>query len=114
MGRRRGLWQDEHGFSLPEVMITIVIMGIVFAIASSTWFRVVESRRVDAATNQLAADLREAHTRAINRLEDWQAILTADSSTYTIGPTGSPSTRDLDDEPDGDEVVVDIDTAMTI
>ena len=71
---RQGAWEDERGFTLIEVIVTIIIMGIVFAIASSIWFGVVESRRVDSATNQLAADLRLAHTRATNRLEDWQAV----------------------------------------
>ena len=66
---RQGAWEDERGFTLIEVMVTIIIMGIVFAIASSTWFGAIESRRVDSATNQLAADLRQAHTRATNRLE---------------------------------------------
>jgi|SRR5829696_3395477 len=84
MGRRRGLWQDEHGFSLAEVMITIVIMGIVFAIASSTWFGVVEGRRVDSATNEVAADLRRAHTNATNRLEDWRVEIDADTRDYRI------------------------------
>ena len=95
----QGPWEGERGFTLFEVMATIIIMGIVFAIASSTWFGTIESRRVDSATNQLAADLRLAHTKATNRLQDWQVVLDADS-TYTIGPTGSPSPRDLDDDPD--------------
>ena len=43
-------------------------MGIVFAIASSTWFDAAESRGVDSAANQLAADLRLAHTKATNKL----------------------------------------------
>jgi len=57
--------------------------------------------------------LRLAHTRATNRLEQWQVVLTADSSTYTIGPVGAPSTRDLDDDPAGDEVVVDTTATIT-
>jgi type IV fimbrial biogenesis protein FimT len=111
-------WEDERGFTLAEVMVTIIIMGIVFAIASSSWFGVVEGRRVDSATNQLAADLRLAHTRATNRLEQWQLVLDADSS-YAIGPTDEAEDcpddepnddylcPDLDDEPDVDKVVVD-------
>ena len=88
---------SERGFTLPEVLIVIALMGILFAIASSSWFGVIESRRVDTAANQLASDLRLAHTRATNRLQDWQVALTSGSSTYTIGPAGSPATRSLPD-----------------
>jgi prepilin-type N-terminal cleavage/methylation domain-containing protein len=70
--RGHGFWEDGRGFTLPEVMMTIVVMGIVLAIASSTWFRVIESRTVDSAANQLASDLRLAHTRSTNELTDWR------------------------------------------
>ena len=60
---RQGALKDERGFTLVEVWLRIIVMGIVFAVASSTWFGVVESRRVDSATNQVAADMRMAHTR---------------------------------------------------
>ncbi len=58
-----------------EVMLVIILMGILFAIASSSWFGVIESRRVDSAANQLASDLRLAHTRATNQLSDWQVVM---------------------------------------
>lgn len=38
------------------------------SIVTSSWFGTVESRRVDSAANQLAADLRQAHSSATNRL----------------------------------------------
>jgi len=103
MSLRRGLWQHEHGFTMTEMLVTIVIMGIVLAIATSTWFRVVESRRVDSATNQLAADLRLAHSKATNRLAEQTVTLTAGNSEYTATGLG---TRDLDDDPDEDVVSV--------
>lgn len=76
---------------MSEVLIVIVIMGILFGIATSMWFGVVESRAVDAATNQLASDLRLAHTRATNQLVDWG--VTTDLSTFTglTLPAGVPA-----------------------
>ncbi len=105
----RRLQRCEGGFTLGEVLITIVLMGIVFAIASSTWFNVVEGRRVDSAANQLAADLRVAHSTATNRLAPQAVSLTAGSNEYTM--TGSPG-RDLDDDPNRNLVTVD--TTVTI
>ena len=105
MSRRQRAWQhEEHGFTLMEVMITILIMGIVFAIASSTWFGVVESRRVDSATNQMVSELHLAHTRATNRLENWQVDprppgnpSPTPTNDYRIGPCADPCAAPLPD-----------------
>jgi prepilin-type N-terminal cleavage/methylation domain-containing protein len=91
---RHGAREGERGFTLAEVLVVIVMMGIVFAIASSTWFGMVESHQVDSATNQVVADLRLAHTRATNRLEDWRIEMDADTRDYRIGPDGGALTSD--------------------
>ena len=108
---RQGAFEDERGFTLGEVLITIILMGILFGIASPVLFGIVDGRQVDSATNQLAADLRLAHTRATSRLVPQVVNLTAGSSEYSI--TGSPSPRDLDDDSVGDEVVVDTTATIT-
>ena len=72
--RNRSASKDEAGFTLPEVLITIVIMGILAGIAIPSWFGIVESRRVDSAANQVAADLRLSHGRATNQLTDWRVV----------------------------------------
>ena len=101
-----GLGKNERGFTLLEVMITIVLIGIVIAIASSTWFGVVENRRVDSAADQLASDLRLAHSRATNQLVDWEVRISSGSSTYQLVKLSSPdpvvANRSL---PDGTQVV---------
>lgn len=106
----RRLWSRKRGFTLPEVMIVIALMGILAAIATPVWWNIVESREVDAGANQVAADLRLAHSTATNRLADQNVSLTAGSSEYSM--TGSASPRDLDDKSDGNTVIVD--TTVTI
>lgn len=49
-------------------MIVVVLMGILAAIAIPSFFGVVEGRNVDGAANQVAADLRLAHSSSVNRL----------------------------------------------
>lgn len=69
-----------------EVLTVVVLMGIVFAIASSTWFGLVESRRVTAATNQLTADMRLAHSSATNQLSSWRIVLVPNRAAPNAGP----------------------------
>ncbi|MDP9437892.1 MAG: prepilin-type N-terminal cleavage/methylation domain-containing protein [Actinomycetota bacterium] len=83
--RLRGPLGDERGFTLPEVLITIVIMGILFGTATSTWFGVVESRRVDSAANQFASDLRLAHSKSTNQLAVWRIVLNPDRGAESAG-----------------------------
>ena len=66
--------ENEAGFTLPELLVTILVMGILFAIATTSWLSVTESRKVDAAANQLLVDLRLAHTSASNQLTDWRVV----------------------------------------
>lgn len=80
-------WEDGRGFTLVEVMVTIILMGIVFAIASSTWFGVVESRRVDSATNQIASDLRLANATATNRLSSAYIVFNRGGSAVSCNST---------------------------
>src|SRR5215212_5556345 len=108
---RQGALEDERGFTLIEVIITILLMGVVFAIASSMWFGAIESRRVDTGTNRLAADLRHAHSRAINRLVPQTVTLAAGNSQYTM--TGVTNPVDLDDFPGATVVVVNTGAAIT-
>jgi len=87
-------------------------MGIVFAIASSSWFRAIESRKVDSATNQVAADLRLAHSQATNRLADSFFVTPTAGpvpagldplATYDVGPTGTIA---FDTLPEGSKISV--------
>jgi len=81
--RERSL-RNERGFTLPEVLTTVAILGILIAIAMAIWNSVIESRRVDAAANQLASDLRLAHTKATNQLTDWRVMVEPGERAYEL------------------------------
>jgi prepilin-type N-terminal cleavage/methylation domain-containing protein len=80
------LRRDEQGFTLPEVLMTIAILGIIVAIAVFIWLGILEQRRVDAATNQLVSDLRLAHSSATNQLTDWRVVLDPEEKDEDEGP----------------------------
>lgn len=75
---------SQRGFTLPELLAVITIMGIVFAIATMSWSSIREARQVDSAANQLAADMRLAHNRATNQLTDWRVKVDVGSPDYEL------------------------------
>lgn len=79
------LRREDHGFTLPELMATIAILGILIAIAVIIWLGILEQRRVDAATNQLVSDLRLAHNSATNQLTDWRVVLVPEETDEDEG-----------------------------
>jgi prepilin-type N-terminal cleavage/methylation domain-containing protein len=98
--RTYGLRSNERGFTLPEVLVVIVLMGIVLAIATSSWNGVVESREVDSATNQVASDLRLANTRATNRLVNYRVDFAANGLGYTVEPSPGVSPEETCPDPE--------------
>lgn len=81
-----GGMRGERGFTLPELVAAIAILGILLAIAIIVLLGLLERWRVEAATNQLVADLRLAHTRATNQLTDWRLVAVFGREEQDEGP----------------------------
>jgi prepilin-type N-terminal cleavage/methylation domain-containing protein len=72
--------EDERGYTLPEILTAVAIMSIILAIGIIVLLALLERWRVEAATDQFAADLRLAHTRATEQLTDWRVIFMDDGT----------------------------------
>lgn len=83
-------YSDERGFTLPELLVTILIVAIVSTIGAASWLNVTQARKVDSATNQFAADLRLMHSRAANQLTDWRVVYTNGGASYTVQKLSQP------------------------
>jgi prepilin-type N-terminal cleavage/methylation domain-containing protein len=67
--------RDERGYTLPEILTAVSIMGIILAIGIIVLLALLERWRVEAA-----ADLRLAHTRATEQLTDWRVVFMPDGT----------------------------------
>ena len=67
--------EDERGYTTSEALTAVAIVAVLLAIAVIVFLALLERWRVEAAADQLAADMRLAHTRATNQLTDWRVVL---------------------------------------
>lgn len=70
---------------MQEMIVTIIILGILAAIAIVIFLALLERWRVQAAADQVAADMRLAHSKATNQLTDWRIVLDPDKTDEDQG-----------------------------
>ena len=78
--RLKDVWKDRRGYTLPEVLTAVAIAGLLAAISVIILLALLERWRVEAAADQLAADMRLAHTGATQQLTDWRVVLMHDGT----------------------------------
>lgn len=83
------------GFSLTEVLGTIVILGIFAALAAPGFLSWVNSKRVDDVARQVEGALREAQAAAIRKSQKCTIMISTSSITATPTNCLPTGTRDL-------------------
>lgn len=71
------------GFTLTELLMVVVILGILAAMATPRFYRTVNRSKVNEAAGVVAADLEQAVTLATRRRQPMQLSLDG-TATYTI------------------------------
>jgi len=85
VGRRpwTTLGRDDAGFSLAEAVISIVILGILTALAFSGR-SLIDNRRLAGAARDLGTDVRWVEQRARAERRCWRMVFSTAADTYVI------------------------------
>jgi type IV fimbrial biogenesis protein FimT len=77
----------EQGFTIIELMVTLVIAGIIVSLAAPSFRDIIHNNRVTAAANEFTATMARAKSEAVKRNISTQIVPTGGSWTngYTIG-----------------------------
>jgi type IV fimbrial biogenesis protein FimT len=73
--------QGQRGFTLTELMITLVIFAILLGIAIPSFESTIASNRLSTATNDLLGSLAHARSEAIRRGQRVTVCISADGAT---------------------------------
>jgi prepilin-type N-terminal cleavage/methylation domain-containing protein len=74
---------NSDGFTLIEMLVVIVMVGILMAIAAPSWLGFMSARRVNAANDQVLQAIRQAQA---------EALRTKQSQTVSFNVTANPPT----------------------
>jgi type IV fimbrial biogenesis protein FimT len=83
----------HHGFTMVEMLITVVILAVLAAVAVPSMRDFIARQRVESVAKELATDLRFLRTQAIQRTSDVQIRFgsTTDMTCYVLFGFGSGS-----------------------
>ncbi|MBG1240273.1 pilus assembly FimT family protein [Nostoc sp. NZL] len=63
---------SSSGFSLPELLIVVLLIGILATLGIPNWFTFVETRRLNTAQNEVYYAMRQAQRQATKEKVTWQ------------------------------------------
>ena len=79
---------NQNGFSLIELIIILVIIGIMIAASSSRLKDITTNARVGASINQITGDIDQAKAISMSMRSQIQIIFNQNNETYTIYKDG--------------------------
>jgi general secretion pathway protein H len=87
IGRRQtiGAAIDQHGFSLLELILVMVMIGLLFSVAAVSIVRSVSGAEIRNAARELTAGLRHARGQAIIQREQKVFSVNTDARTWKAG-----------------------------
>lgn len=76
--------RSGNGFSLLELLVVLVIIGMISALAGPRLYGSLESAKIKAEARKTAASLRYARSRAVSEKTRWACVFDLDKNALSI------------------------------
>lgn len=85
-----------RGFTLIEVMVVVVLIGIILLFAIPNFASIQRRARIRAGAEEIGQDFRNVRERALSSGQPYYAVKDASNKAYHVYlPDGTPRTREL-------------------
>ncbi len=83
--------RDERGFSMMEMMIVLVMIGLMASLAAPSWFEQMPRLETQAQVREVVSKLREARSLAVARKEPAGLCIDAGNGIWTLFLDNNPA-----------------------
>lgn len=83
--------RDERGFSMMEMMIVLVVIGLMASLAAPSWFEQMPRLEAQAQVRDVVSKLREARSLAVARKEPAGLCIDAGNCSWTLFLDNNPA-----------------------
>lgn len=83
--------RDERGFSMMEMMIVLVLIGLMASLAVPSWLEQMPRLETQAEVREVVAKMREARSLAISRKEPTGLSFNGGNGTWTVFLDNNPA-----------------------
>lgn len=95
MKRQPFFKSSTSGFTMLEVLVVIILIGVLFAIAAPNWVAFLNNQRTNAARNQITQMLRDAQAQA-KRTKVHRAVVVHNTNNNELRIAIAPVTQKID------------------
>jgi prepilin-type N-terminal cleavage/methylation domain-containing protein len=115
LGWKPEMDRSDRGFTIIEVLIVMVMIGILSAIAAPGWLTFVSNQRLKSASNQALLAAREAQVKSKQQHRTWQVSFrdSGGSLQYWVHPAEASSNPVWQGLLEGDSTEIQIDPATS-
>lgn len=100
------LLNNENGFTIFEVLVVMIIVGILIAVAVPTYTTTIRNMKMNTALTQIVSDLRQMQARSMAKGQQHGIKFTNESNTYeTITDGYTANTIEVMNLPEGMSVM---------